>query len=101
VKPKKIKGQVVPSMFFNKKKMYTTFGVAMFGALGGLLFIIKLCCSERYESVVFSNDDWVGLGAALFIFAMFLPMSLILYLGQLIIAILEKIIEENDSKSDS
>jgi hypothetical protein len=71
----------LPKILFNKKHYQRSLCLALFGAVGALLFLGKLAVSEYKLGVVFSNDDWIGLGASLFIFTLFLPLSTTFYLS--------------------
>jgi len=98
---KVIKNHRIAPFFYKKHYYKQPFFIAMFGLLGCLIFLIKLACSEISDNIEFTQDDFIGLGASLFIFGTCLPITLILYVSSTLLEIIESIVDDNEAKQKS
>ncbi len=81
-----INGSLLTLPLFRKKTfMWQSFALAMFGAVSSLLLMIHIVIIVRSGDVV-AMDHWIGLGAAFLIFTMFLPLSIILFFANIVVA---------------
>ncbi len=98
---KVIKNHRIPPLFYKKGYYKQSLALAMFGLLGYLIFLGKLAYSDYSDNIEFTQVEFIGLGASMFIFGMFLPMTLILYVSSTLLEIIESIVNDNESEQKS
>ena len=82
--------EIFSKLFHTQSSVTLPLICAMFGAIGALLFGIKLICSENLNNVEFTKDDWIYLTASVFTFTMFLPLTAACLVGYLSCKAIEK-----------
>ena len=99
-KIKIIYGVKVPPLFYDKSFFKVTFIAAMIGLAGIAISLgsYVICFHDSIENIS-STDIWELLVISLFLFAMFLPTSLILYFSYTIMKIVENMAEKSTNKT--
>ena len=70
------------------------FGGACLGIIGSVGFLIT-ALATNFSAI--GMEDWIGLGAGLFLISLFLPMSLALYVGFSLLSLLKELEAKQDS----
>ena len=96
-----IKDHRIPPLLYKRSSYKQLFAVAMFGALGSLIFLVKFVCSGYYDSIEFTEHDFMGLGASLFLLAASFPSSLVLYVSSTLVELIESIVNDSQSEENS
>ena len=98
---KVIKKHRILPLFYKKNYYKQPLSIAIFGLLGCLIFLVKFVCSDYSDNIKFTENDLIGLGASMFAFGMFLPITLILYVSITLLEIIESIVNDNESEQKS
>ena len=98
MKIKVIKNHRIPPLLYKKNNYKPALYIAMFGLLGCLLFLGKLVYSGYSDNIEITQNDLIGLGAAMFTVVLFWPMVSILYVSSTLIGIIEAIVNDNNSE---
>lgn len=98
-KIKNINGVKVPPLFYEKRWFKGAFISAMIGLAGVTISLVRyLIYFNNSEKNITETDVWEIFVLSLFILAMSLPTSLILYFSHTIIKILENLTENNPKR---
>jgi TRAP-type C4-dicarboxylate transport system permease small subunit len=99
-KIKSISGVQIPPLFYKKHNYKGALIVAIIGLLGSLLSLGKFVWFSDSAKNITDTDTWETLVLSLFLVALFLPLSGILYFASMVTEILDTLTDNKGKLND-